>query len=98
MRSLLAVLALLSSSGVWAADITYRLRVDGLACAYCAYGIEKAFMKTEGVAHVDIDFEKGYVLVDAERKVTFTENELRRIVNDSGFTLRGVECLEGGAQ
>jgi len=98
MRSLIAVLALALSTSAVAANLTYRLRVDGLACAYCAYRIEKAFMTTRGVEQVDIDFEQGNVLVDAARDVTFSEAELRRIVNDSGFTLRGVERLEGGAK
>lgn len=25
----------------WSAETRYELRVDGLACPYCAYGIEK---------------------------------------------------------
>jgi len=98
MRALLLMIALALPAGALAADQTYRLRVDGLACAYCAYGLEKAFMKIDGVEHVDVDFEQGTVLVDTTRGVGFSEDELRRIVNDSGFTLRGVERIEGAGQ
>lgn len=98
MRSLIAIMAWALSAQALAADLTYRLRVDGLACAYCAYGVEKAFMKVNGVEHVDVDFETGYVFVDAARGVSFSEDQLRRIVNDSGFTLRGVERVEHDAK
>lgn len=93
-RIILTAAALLLAAGAHAADRQYRLRVDGLACAYCAYGIEKAFMNTDGVEHVDIDFENGIVIVDAGSKVKFSEPELRKITNDAGFTLRGVEVQD----
>jgi len=81
-----------------AADMTIRLCVDGLARAYRAYGIVKAFTKTEGVEHAEINFDKGSLPEDTERNVTFTENEPRRSVNDCGFTPSGVEMLDGGSE
>mgnify|MGYP001278944896 CR=1 FL=1 len=88
-RILLAASLLALAPAIWAGQ-TYKLRVDGLACAYCAYGIEKKFMRTDGVQAVDIDFEQGLVLVSTEDGVHFAEEDLRRWVNDAGFTLRGV--------
>lgn len=95
-RPIMATLIFFLSMPLWAGQ-TYQLRVDGLACAYCAYGIEKAFMQTEGVKYVDIDFEQGLVLVDVEDGVHFEETQLKEIVNDAGFTLRSVtvESNEG---
>ena len=42
MRRLLSILMLLALAfPAWSAELRYMLRVDGLACPYCAYGIEK---------------------------------------------------------
>lgn len=98
MRALLLMIALALPAGALAAERTYRLRVDGLACAYCAYGLEKALMKIDGVEHVDVDFEQGTVRVDTTRDIGLGDEQLRRIVNDSGFTLRSVERGEDAAQ
>lgn len=96
IRTLMATLLLSVALPLWAGQV-YKLRVDGLACAYCAYGIEKQFMRTEGVQGIDIDFEQGLVIVQAEDGVRFAEDDLRRWVHDAGFTLRDV-TVEGAAE
>ena len=42
-------MALIWNVAAFAAGTEYQLRVDGLACPFCAYGIEKKLKKTEGV-------------------------------------------------
>lgn len=98
LRNTLIMAIAVASTPVLAGQL-YKLRVDGLACAYCAYGVEKQFMRTPGVEHVDIDFENGYVLVSTDDATVFSENQLRTIVNDAGFTLRGlsVESTDHGS-
>ena len=88
---LLAAVTLLFWSGTsFAAGTQYDLRVDGLACPFCAYGIEKKFTKTEGVEKIDINLLKGLVIVDTIEGKTFTETELKQIIDDAGFTLKSV--------
>jgi len=91
------VISLLGFSllGLWAnlalaAGTQYNMRVDGLACPFCAYGIEKGFVKTEGVKSVDIDLKNGLVIVKTEDGITFTEKQLKRIINDTGFTMKSM--------
>jgi len=95
-RRLLAVLILVIAPVVdpsatalaadWPAD-AYVLRVDGLACPYCGYGIEKQFAKRAGVVDTDIDVERGVVIVLVSPGTRFPDGELRRIVHDAGFAL-----------
>lgn len=87
---LLTTAALLWGSLALAAGTRYELRVDGLSCPFCAYGIEKKLMKTEGVEAVDIDLERGLVIVRTREGVRLTEPQLKRLVRDAGFTLRAV--------
>ncbi len=87
---LFTAIALLWSSVSFAAGIQYNMRVDGLACPFCAYGIEKKFTKTEGVDSVDIDLQKGLVIVKTREGKTFREEKLKEIINDAGFTMKSV--------
>lgn len=86
----LMALSLMASSPVWAEPV-FRLQVDGLACPFCAYGLEKKLTNTDGVQDVDIRINDGVVLVTVDDGATFDEARARRIVKDAGFTLRGFE-------
>ncbi len=67
------------------------MRVDGLACAFCAYGLEKKLKKLEGVEGVDISLNKGLVRIKLREGYTLEEETLRKIVKESGFVLRSIE-------
>lgn len=75
------------------ADTTYSMRVDGLACPYCAYGIEKKLKQIEGVdaESIDVDLKAGVVTVTAADEVKLTEERMKNLFNDAGFTYRGME-------
>ncbi len=85
-----AVTALSWSSFSFAAGTQYDLRVDGLACPFCAYGIEKEFTRTEGVESVDIDIKNGLVIVKTREGKSFGEDQLKSIINDTGFTMKSM--------
>jgi copper chaperone len=85
-----ATAILLWSSLSTAAGTQYDMRVDGLACPFCAYGIEKKFTKTEGVDSIDINLQKGLVIVKTLEGKTFEEDNLKKIINDAGFTLKSM--------
>lgn len=60
--------------------------VDGLACPFCAYGLEKKLKKLEGIKDIKIDVEEGLVTLDIENGHTITEEAIRKKVKDAGFT------------
>ena len=78
----------------FAAQKHYVIRADGLACPYCAYGIEKKFMQISGVKNVDIDLEKGLVLVKGDESLILNAQQLKTLFNDAGFTFRKIEKVE----
>ncbi len=90
LQSILVVTLLWNGTSL-AAGKLYELRVDGMACAFCAYGIEKKFKKMDGVKSVDINLQKGLVQVRTNSDKTFTEDELETLIHDSGFTLKSLE-------
>lgn len=86
----LAVISLFFCPLVSASGTQYDLRIDGLACPFCAYGIEKKLIKTEGVTSVTFDLVKGLVIVTVQEGIILTELQLKQWVHDAGFTLRSV--------
>ncbi|VAW59534.1 hypothetical protein MNBD_GAMMA11-2917 [hydrothermal vent metagenome] len=65
----------------------YSVRVDGLACPYCAYGIEKKLNELKGVKFIDMDLDKGIVIVEAYN-VKLKDTQLKQLFQDAGFTYR----------
>ncbi len=94
MKSLQATViavSLLLAATAFAAPTAYRLKVDGLACPFCAYGIEKKLKHSAGVEDVTVDINAGLVTVRMAEGATLSEEAARRIVKDAGFSLRGFE-------
>ena len=93
MRSLAILAALLLTLGqsALAGNLEYRMRVDGLACPYCAYGIEKKLKAIDGVETVEVDLDRGLVKVRTREDLHFTEPQLRQLFQDAGFTYRSME-------
>ena len=59
MKRFYLVTLLLWSLVAVAGGTKYVMRVDGLACPYCAYGIERKLKKIEGVEQIDVDLDNG---------------------------------------
>lgn len=90
IKLLFVIYLLLWGSVSYAAEAFYEIRADGLACPYCAYGIEKKFMKISGVKHVDINLKQGKVAVTGIENLELGEEQLKTLFNDSGFTYRKI--------
>jgi mercuric ion binding protein len=85
-----ALLYLVMSTLAFADGTQYRIRVDGLACPYCAYGIEKNLGKIDGVEKIDIDLNNGLVTVNVAEGVTLTDAQMAKLFTDAGFTFRSM--------
>lgn len=89
-RIAFVIMSLLWSSMTLAAGTEYRMRVDGLACPYCAYGIEKKLKAIDGVGKIDVNLNEGLVVVDVAEGTSLTEPQMKKLFQDSGFTYRSM--------
>jgi len=89
---------LLVVTGVFADPLTYRLRVDGLACPFCAYGIEKKLGALEGVRSVETNIKDGVVIVTMKDGATLDETTAKKAVKEAGFSLRKLEPAQSAPQ
>lgn len=90
--AIVLTLALFASSAL-AAQIAYQLRVDGLSCPFCAYGIEKKLRAVNGAQRVEVDIASGSVSVTMAEDATLDEASAKKAVRDAGFSLRSFEPI-----
>ncbi len=92
MNKLIGTILLCIAMGAAAlADGTrYQMRVDGLACPYCAYGIEKHLKKIDGVEEIEVDLDNGLVIVNVANGVTLGDTQMIKLFTDAGFTFRSM--------
>jgi len=65
--------------------------VDGMACPFCAYGIEKKLNSLDAVQKMEVQLEEGRVLLSFTEGESATEDDIRQAVTNAGFTARKIE-------
>ncbi len=96
VRNIVITLALLLLAPLAHAGSVYSLQVDGLACPFCAYGIEKKLSAIDGVEKIDVDIKEGQVIVTMADGASLSEERARQAITEAGFTLRAFAEGEGG--
>ncbi len=86
-----SLLALALMQSAWAAGSHYEMRVDGLACPFCAFGIEKKLKAIDGTSDIKVDLDKGLVSVNMAEGKSLSEEQMKKLYNDSGFTFRSMK-------
>ncbi len=91
LKATVAAMSLVLAATALAAQAAYKLRVDGLACPFCAYGIEKKLGAVKGVERIEVDIASGTVNVTMAEGATLDEAAAKKAVKEAGFSLRGFE-------
>lgn len=88
--STITISILLASSIFFAQIKEVRLRIDGLACPFCAYGLEKKITKVRYVRSYDVNLKEGKVFVGIKPEEEVNLSILRKAVKEAGYSLRGI--------
>ena len=70
------------------------VRVDGLACPFCAYGLEKKLKKIESVDKLEIKINEGIVMLYFKEGAKIDKDVITKKVKEAGFTPRELQ-IEG---
>lgn len=92
-------LALATGSAASAQVTEARLRVDGVACPFCAYNMEKRIKTLDGFAEkgkVETNLGTGVIVVPWSSNERFDPSAVRQAVKESGFTLRSIGVTASG--
>ena len=63
----------------------FEVRVNGLACPFCAYGIEKKLRALPGAREVKVDLEGGRATFEAPAG-TVSKEQVQKAIKDAGFS------------
>jgi len=70
------------------------IRVDGLACYFCAYGLERFFKKSGRIAAFDMKMEEGIVeATPIKGKPLLSVETVSKYIYDAGFTFRSIKAV-----
>lgn len=87
----------LAASPAWSQVEGVKMRVDGLACPFCAYGLEKKVTEVPGVSKIEIRVDDGLVLIDAKKDGAIALERLKPAVKNAGFTAREITATAVGS-
>ena len=95
-----AILILLSSligSAAWSEIERVEMRIDGLACPFCAYGLEKKLKDVPGVSEIEIRVDDAIVIMKSKKGESVAVDRLKPAVKDAGFTAREIRATAVGS-
>ncbi len=73
------------------ARVYIKIEIKGMACPYCAYGMEKELKKVAGVDNVEIELKEGLVYISTPINQKPSKESLKKIIVDAGFTVGEIE-------
>ena len=63
-----------------------EVKVEGLGCPFCAYGLEKKFKDFKGIKDVKIEMETGLFTFSYPTDKKITVDQIEKKVDDAGYT------------
>lgn len=68
-----------------------KIEIKGMACPFCAFGMEKELKKIAGVDNVEIELKAGLAYISTLINQKPAKESLEKIITDSGFTVGKIE-------
>jgi len=68
-----------------------KIEIKGLACPYCAFGMEKELKKVAGVENVEIELKEGLAYISTPINQKPSKESIEKIIVNSGFTVGKIE-------
>lgn len=65
----------------------FEFDVYGMACSFCAYGLEKKVSKMENVESFTVDVTTGKATLVTQEGTPIDQEALRQVVRDSGLEM-----------
>ena len=88
-RFLLASVLLINLASPALAE-TIHVGVDGLVCAFCIKGIEKAFNENPATESIDVNMDEKLVTVKTKPDQSIDDSVLTKIITDAGYRITNI--------
>ena len=94
--SVLAIVLATMPAPAHADAMRYEVRVDGLACPFCAYGLERKLRELPGVSTVAVELRTGTARFDVAEGRVVTPAAVRSAVGEAGFSVGEIRLRASG--
>jgi copper chaperone CopZ len=71
-----------------------KIWVDGMACPFCAYGLEKKIKKIDSSGDFFVEINEGYISFSVKSDKIPSEEDLKKTVKEAGFFARKIETSD----
>ena len=87
---------LLHAAPANATFVSAELRVNGISCPFCAFGIEKKLLDVDGVQGIEVFLDDGRIALTFLPDNTVTVSDLERAVEKAGFEIAALRLRVRG--
>lgn len=95
-RIALGLVLVLSAAPARAQMQAAELRVNGMTCPFCTFGIEKKLRHVSGVDEVEVLLDEGRIRLMFSAQNVATVQDIENAVKDAGFALSGLSVDVAG--
>ena len=93
----ITIVCIILSASISQAQINYvAVKVDGLVCAFCAYGLQKGLKRVEGVRDVKVFLDAGRAELKFKEGVPVGLEEIGPAIKRAGYTPREIRMEATG--
>jgi mercuric ion binding protein len=71
----------------------FTVRVDGLGCPFCAYGLEKKFKEVDDIKDIEINLQEGIMTYKVPSSLGMDFDRVVKLVDDAGYTAISVRVI-----
>lgn len=71
-----------------------KIWVDGMACPFCAYGLEKKIKKIDSSGDFFVEINEGFISFSVTSDKIPSDDDLKIIVKEAGFFARKIEISQ----
>jgi copper chaperone CopZ len=68
-----------------------KAEIKGMACPYCAFGMEKKLKEISGVNNVEIELEEGLAYISTLKEQKPSKESIQDIILNAGFTVGKIQ-------
>jgi len=68
-----------------------KVEIKGMACPYCAFGMEKKLKEISGINKVEIELEEGLAYISTLKEQKPSKESIQDIILNAGFTVGKIQ-------
>jgi mercuric ion binding protein len=89
-KLILASVATLLATNVFAAPKTIQIGLDGLVCAFCAQGVEKKMKAQAATDKVYVSLDKKMAVVSLKEGKDITDAVIKSEITEAGYVVKSI--------